>query len=211
MHIVFSIPDVTTDPIRPDRILRLVIQNVGPTNFQDLAILNNLIRLSENAASEYTQGTISIREFWEQTNLLNMRAATNSATQFEACVTSVFRAMNHIRAIRKRSHILSKSKRMLPSSLSIYTPALHDQVRKLRNEIQHSDESILKGKIVQSQFYLALATGTDVPTPDGNSVQTIDRVEIGALEISFATLSRAIQELRSCCEALAEGEYGPST
>jgi hypothetical protein len=56
MRISIDIPDVRVGAIRPHRLLKRIFTAGGPVGYANIALLENLIRLTENAAYEFMQG-----------------------------------------------------------------------------------------------------------------------------------------------------------
>lgn len=210
MIVEVDIPDVSAETIGRHRILRKIGFNAGPPTHAEYALLESLIRLTENAAFEYMQGKAAILRIWnrEDDSSMEISAVFRAASHFETCLSDTHRALNHVANIRKRHDVLVKSRKKLPSSMNIYSRAQCDQIRKVRNTIQHKEKELLNGRIAEFEPFALHATGDKVPTADDNVLKTIDRLKIGKKCIYFSTIAQTIEELREFSEALVVGEYG---
>lgn len=210
MRISIDIPDVRVGAIRPHRLLKRIFTAGGPVGYANIALLENLIRLTENAAYEFMQGKELLLQFWSEDDRTGVAigVALQASSHFETCLSDTHRALNHIVAMRKRPNVLPGSKHTLPRDLSIYKGALRDRIREIRSAIQHKEDKLLKRLISEGEPFIARADGDEVPTEDNNTLKTIDRIELGQHRIEFATLANAIEELRMCAEILVDAEYG---
>jgi hypothetical protein len=211
MIVDIDIQDVPVGTVRPHRLLHRFFMGGGPAGYANFALLENLIRLTENAAFEFMQGKAAVLRLWsdKDRSSVDIGSALQASTHFEACLSDTHRALNHIIAARSRCDVLPASRHKLPPGLSIYKGTLRDQIREMRSAIQHKEDRILKGRISQGEPFAAHATGDEVPTADNNTLKTINRIELGPHRIEFTTLAGIITELRTCAEILVDAEYGP--
>lgn len=209
MRISIDIPDVQVGAIRSHRLLQRMFTKGGPVGYANVALLENLIRLTEHAGYELMQGKGLILQLWSEEDRTSVAigAAFQASSHFEACVSDTHRALNHIVAVRKRREVLPRSRDKLPPNLSIYKGALRDSIREIRSAIQHKEERILRGLIAEGEPFIARADGDEVPTEDNNTLKTINRIELGPHRIEFAILAKTIEELRMCAEILVDAEY----
>lgn len=208
MKVEFNIPELDDSGIRSGRILQRIFRAEGPKNYQDNAVLENLVRLTHHAAVEYNLGREGTHKYWNPSGAtLHMGAIHRATTHFETCVTNVHRAIRFLQVIRQNEQILPNARGNLPIALGIYGEDLQTKIRNFRHAIQHQEERLLKGNIAEGEIFMTLPTGDEV-TVENQSVLTVDRLELGKEQLKFSDLAQCITDLRACASAVIGAEYG---
>jgi hypothetical protein len=90
------------------------------------------------------------------------------------------------------------------------TDAVGDRFRQVRNEIHHMEEMVINKKLQPGQPFSLKADGPEVPHPSepNQTIHTIDRLVIGAREITFTELAEWLREMVMTAQKSAD--FAPS-
>tara|TARA_B100000614_G_scaffold257246_2_gene277146 strand:- start:121 stop:699 length:579 start_codon:yes stop_codon:yes gene_type:complete len=189
--------------------MRRLFLGERPSAYTKFSLIESMIRIIEHASFEYMQGKYVSENLWmdEDRRFINLHAHLYASSCFENCIGDVHRTICHVNSIRGRQTIFPEARNILPRSLPIYKASLRDQIRDLRRLIQHKEDRILVGEIVEGEAFMANLTGPEILTSDNNTLKILDRIELGAHSIRCATLSQALIQLRECADVLVIHEY----
>ncbi len=206
MKVAISIPDVDIKPIMPIRHAMKFFAGKGPKNYLDTAMLENLARLAEHTAMEFTLGKECTVKFWRGDAAPDISIIARAGSHFENSITGIHRGLLHLMTIRRRKQILTQSSTSLPKNLFIHRDSTRNKIRSLRNGIQHLDKAVLKGEMPEGEPFFPIAVGKEVPSGI-NTLKTLDQLQIGAETIKFSDLACWINELKDCARQLVGAEY----
>jgi hypothetical protein len=79
---------------------------------------------------------------------------------------------------------------------------------RIRHAIQHLDEQVLDGRVPENTPFALMATGKEAPIAEepGQTLKTIDGIQIGNLEIRFSELCALLVEMGQYAERLCKFE-----
>lgn len=188
----------------------MFIQTVS-TRYQVNALASTYVRLVEAAITEYNLGIVKLREFWNTHTSINLGAMHRSMSHFESCLSNMYRATNCYRKLRRNRDQDPLSVALNSDRPSFATDPIADKFRLMRHEIHHLEELVMDGRIQEGQPFALKPDGPDVshPTEANQTVKTIDRLVIGAREVSFVELAAWLREMASVAERIAQ--FGPNS
>ena len=212
MYVEFDAPDLT--PYEQSLLSywakTLFIGSISQ-NYQISALAGTFVRQVEAAIAEYNLAQVKLREFWGTHSSLNLSAMHRSMSHFEACLSSMYRAANSFRKLRRHPsrdplciHVNSDRPRFA-------TDAVGDRFRQMRHEIHHMEELVIDGRLQEGQPYALKPDGPEVPhsTEANQTIKTIDRLVIGAREVTFRELAEWLTEMVETAEKISD--FAPSS
>jgi hypothetical protein len=183
-----EIPEVPTQTIQASRIAKRLFLGDGPADYVDHALLENMVRLTENASHEYMRGREATIHVWsgKPRGSIPIGHAFRASMHFETCLSDIHRAIKHFDVVRKRCYEKSKLKYRLPSNLNIDESSFRDCIQKMRNTNQHKEEKLLCGKLAPGEPFAASSEDDEVQMQDsGNITKIINRIALGIDRIDF--------------------------
>jgi hypothetical protein len=188
----------------------MFIQPVS-TRYQVNALASTYVRLVEAALTEYSLGTVKLREFWSTHTSINLGAMHRSMSHFESCISNMYRATNCFRKLRRNRDQDPLSVALNQDKPSFATDAITDRFRIVRNEIHHLEELVMDGRLQEGQPFGLKPDGPETPHPTEaqQTIKTIDRLVIGAREVRFVELAAWLREMATVAEKIAA--FGPSS
>ncbi|WP_345610430.1 hypothetical protein [Pseudonocardia adelaidensis] len=157
----------------------LVGRSQVPTDYPNRGCWMNLVRLTDKALVEYNLASQSLNTWIERKNQGVFSALFKGIDHFENCVVSTHRAILMTDRLRATG-VLRRAPRA--------TDRQRDQLRKIRNHIEHTDEKVSDGRIRPPEpFFL---------TPG----QT--RIELGPARLSYRDLASCITKLYRSVEVI---------
>jgi hypothetical protein len=129
---------------------------------------------------------------------------TMASAYFEACLTNMHRAVRCMIKIRSRPDVPADLKSLIPKKPRFTEPRVADRIRDVRDAAQHLEEQVLKGTVPEKTPFMIIAVGQETPVPEepGQTLKTIDRLQIGTYEIKFSELCAWLQEMGECAEKI---------
>ena len=177
-----------------------------PTTYQVRAVVTTYIRLVESAMVQYRQAREFVYAFWNHGGSLNIGATNLASSHFEACLTNMHRAGRCLVQIRRRTDVPQDIKALFPTKPRFIEDRVAERVRNMRDATQHTLEQVQDGTIPENTPFMIHATGHEQPIPEepGQTLKTIDRLQIGHSEIRFDELTRWLLEMAECAQRLAD-------
>lgn len=120
-----------------------------------------------------------------------------SSAHFEMLITDMHRAINCARGLRRKTSKPDYIKDFFGTKPDFVTDKVADRIRNMRNAIQHLDNEIINGTLAEGASHAIVASGNEVPKPDepGQSIKTINRLEIADCKITFRELRDWLSEM----------------
>jgi hypothetical protein len=189
MQLVFNIPDLSDLSSRSISLaMRRFFTSSGPKGGEAYALVMNFVRLVDLAVSEYKSGRLAILEFANSNEELRLGSAIRSSAHFEVCIDALKRAINHLKAIRGNPTVPQDLKGLLPRGINLISGEVESKVTQMRHAIQHLEERIQKGEIIEGQS-LALQP-------------TRDDLQLGPLNLRYVELAGWITEAHTLSATL---------
>ncbi len=208
MYVHFDLPPIGRVPGELHSYwLHTFFIRAASERFEIKALANTYVRLVGAAVEEYKSGSVHLREFWgpDRTEL-RLGAMHRAISHFESCIFSANRAINCFRRLRgdKRHDPLAIALRR--HRFEFAGDAVADRIRDMRNEIHHLENSVMNGTVGEEHNFALRPTGPEVPhaTEAGQTVLTIDRLEIGAHAILFGELVVWLREMAGVVPKIVE-------
>jgi hypothetical protein len=210
MHVEIRIPELTKYPNGfPEHWLKTLFLDKGPNTYQARALMSTYIRLVEGAYAHYGTARSHVYTFWNTHTGIAIGSVNLSSTYFEDCINCMHRAVLCITGIRGNKQIPADVKKVLSSRPRFATGAVANRIRAMRHAVQHMDERVLQGKIVEGSLFAIAANGPEVPAEElgvGQTRKIIDRLIMGDQEIMFSELSEWLAEMGDCAELISKYE-----
>ncbi|MGB8898802.1 MAG: hypothetical protein WCC90_05960 [Methylocella sp.] len=72
--------------------------------------------------------------------------------------------------------------------------------------MQHLEEKVLDGTVPEKTPFMIQAVGPETPIPEepGQTLKTIDRLQIGSYEIKFSELCAWLMEMGECADKISK-------
>jgi hypothetical protein len=191
MELKYNIPDLSSlKPFSATYMANYFFTGVGPKGREAYGLVMNFIRLVDLAIFEYENGRIALCQFATPSNATLIGLFIKASAHFEVCVSTLIRSMNHLMKMRGERKISQPLKDLLPRTLrGRKVERVRDEVKVLRDAIQHLEEKILKGE-----------------TPTGKPIALMpceDCIELGGYKISYSHLAEWLRELHGCARKLS--------
>jgi hypothetical protein len=167
------------------------------TRFEINALTSTYFRLVSAAVVEYDEGSKRLREFWSSNRAVNLGAMHRSTSHFESCIFNMNRAINCYRRLRGDKLHDPIAVALRQEKVSFARDVVAGQIREMRNEIHHLEDSLLSGKIEEGQNTVLRADGPETPHPseENQTNKTIDRLVVSSHEILFRDLVQWLTEM----------------
>jgi hypothetical protein len=209
MRIQLEIPELTEFSNGfPSHWVNIIFTRNRPDTYQIHAIVTTYVRLVEAAMAEYRQGRLLVHAFWNHHGSLQMSAHNMAAAYFEACLTNMHRAVQCMIKIRGRRDVPEDLKSLIPKKPRFTEDRIASRIRDVRHAVQHLEEQVLDGTVPERTPFMIQAVGPEAPIPEepGQTLKTIDRLQIGSFEITFSELCSWLREMGQCAEAISRYE-----
>lgn len=208
MYVEIDVPEL---PEYPRRLIafwtRLLMQPIS-ADYRIHVLAATYMRLVEAACVELQLGVAKLRELWGTGDGFNLGGMLRSTAHFETCLSVMHRAIRCYRALHRRNDPLAT---MLSAAKPRFvSDAVVEDLRQVRDAIQHIEEKVINGKLKQGQPMILRATGDDRPhkTEPNQTVLRIDRLVIGDRAVTFAALQEILSEMVLCAEKIAAYDAG---
>ena len=171
-------------------------------------LTRNFVRLADLAIEEYENGRINVGDYWEDdSRFFPVGPAIRASGHFETCIAAAHRAVLHLGAARDYRGTLPPGLRpLLPARAEVLSGGGDDDLRLMRQAIQHAEDRLLGASIPPFQAEEAAilnVTGVERQRA-GTEVRMIDRLELGGHRILLADLAAWLRELHGYAQAVAE-------
>jgi hypothetical protein len=145
----------------------------GPaiTTYPDVALWHGLVRLTDKSVNEYESARQAVAQ-WETGTAGDLAPLFLAIDNFENCITSTHRGVLYAKGLRALGR---------GSSALLPTAKQYDDLRLMRNRIEHCDERLITGKIRQGQ--------SSILNPKAH------RLELGERRITYRDLASVIAKL----------------
>lgn len=198
MYVHFDLPAAPSLPVAFGNYWAqsLFIRSAS-ARFEINALASTYVRLVSAAVVEYDEGSKRLRDFWSTHHAINLGAIHRSTSHFESCIFNMNRAINCYRRLRGDKLHDPVAIALRQERVSFSQDEAADQIREMRNEIHHLEDSLLSGKITEGQNTALRADGPETPHPSekNQTIKTIDHLVIGSHEISFRDLVQWLTEM----------------
>lgn len=163
------------------------------------SLVSTYVRLVESAGLEYRMGEQQIRFFWSPSSNLNLSAFHKAVSHYEVCIVNTHRAIRCFRRLRKNTDTPSFIRDAIKDAKPRFaSDSIARPIMDMRDSIQHTDDDILDSDKMPdgSKFWLH-ANGDEIPVLNepGQTIKTIDRLEIGAGKVYFSDLVAILDEM----------------
>lgn len=156
----------------------------GPENSSQYTLVSNYIRLVDLAISEYQEGRERVFSYWQHNGSLVLGAMISATGYFESCLSNIQRALYLLEKIRRHRNLPSDLKDKIPKGLKTFRGRTNNDIRQMRNIIQHFRK---KDK------------GVDQPSLEESLTLSLklysDRLVLGDNLITYQVLSEGLKEL----------------
>lgn len=208
MYVLFNVPDIEArNSGFPKFWLRtLFVTRVSPV-FEVNALSIMYVRLVEAAILEYSMGRRALLEFWGTHTAIALGAMHQSVSHFESCLSSAHRAKNIFSRLRRHAELGELSSVLNDPKPNFTSGGFADKLRNMRNEIHHTEETLLEGELGAGNPFMLKADGPETPHPtEANQTnKMIDRLVIGSRKLLFTELAQALVEMADYCDKIASG------
>ncbi len=207
MYIEFDVQDINEYQNGfPGYWLQKILRNPVSKTHQISSLITTYIRLVEAALVEYRLGAQKLKEFFNTHSAINFGAMNRSVSHYESCLSDMHRATKCFTRLRRNRDLPDGLRRVLNEQRPRFVADhVSDQLRSFRNEIHHTEEHLMDGKIPQGQPIAVKPDGPEVPHPTeaNQTVKTIDRLVIGQLELKFSDLAVWLGEMGRFVEKIS--------
>lgn len=144
-------------------------------------LVTAFMRTAETALREYEYGRLLISQFFQGPRPPNTIpiGQLNAGTAFlEGCITNMHRATECLKKLRGHPDVPDTLKALLPAPLAFVKARAADQVRAMRNEVQHFERRILSGTQPEGTKLFLTIDGPQ-RTEGDDTIKAYDRLAIG--------------------------------
>lgn len=179
--------------------------------YQVNALASTYVRLVEAAIVEYNLAQVRLKDYWGAHSSINLSAMHRSMSHFENCLSSMYRAANTFRKLRRHPSRDPLCVHINTARPNFATDAIGDRFRQMRHEIHHMEELVVDGRLQPGQSFALNPAGPEAPHPteQNQTIKTIDRLVIGAREVKFTELAEWLREMVATGQKIAD--FAPST
>jgi hypothetical protein len=192
----------------PAHWMNIIFTRNRPDTYQVHTIITTYVRLVEAAMAEYRQARLFVHAFWNHHGSLQIGAHNMAGAYFEACLTNMHRAVRCLIKIRSRRDVPEDLKRLIPEKPRFTEDRIASRIRDVRDAVQHLEDQVLDGTVPEKTPFMIQAVGSETPILEepGQSLKTIDRLQIGSFEIMFSELCSWLKEMGQYAELISRYE-----
>lgn len=163
--------------------LNAMFRGAGPVNRHARSLWTNYVRLVDQLVWEYNAARVALQEYIDTPNT-TLSPLFRAIAHMETHINTMRRAILFARRMRghKESPQIDK--------LAVLSGDAGDKLVKLRNAVEHLENSILNGELAEGD-------------PTTLLVQS-DRVELRGIEISYVDLADWTRQLHSLSDQLVD-------
>jgi hypothetical protein len=174
----------------------------GLGSYPEAAIKTNFIRLVDSAIDEYEEARRLTSIYWAPSNVVRIGSWTVSSSHFETCLTNAHRAIGHMEALLQAG-AASDVANAIKSPPLFMEPTVIKKMNLIRNQIQHVEENVLRGKIIRpGTNFFPVADGPDQDRGT-ETFKVIDRIKIGTIDLMFSDLCPWLRDMARCAGIIA--------
>jgi hypothetical protein len=151
MELNFNIPDISQWKPNSTTLAAKYIIGDRLKDHQARALITNFVRLVDLAVDEYTLGREAILEFVTDKESFRVSRVIRASSHYEVCISTVKRAIDHLKAIRSHPRVPQKLKDLLPRSISVLSGPVEGQVTDMRDAVLHLEGKIKRGEIQEGE------------------------------------------------------------
>jgi hypothetical protein len=189
MALEFDIPELPAyRPVAGRFLLFRVFGAGGPKAPLIYGLVMNLVRLTDLAVREYSEGRRTILEFASSSEELRIGSAIRSSAHFEVSIDALKRVINFIKAIRSHKDAPQSLKDLFPRNLKLLTGDAESKITDLRDAIQHLEGQVQRGNIAEGQSFALQAMN--------------DRLELGGFCVTYVELAGWLNEAYDLAESV---------
>jgi hypothetical protein len=192
MYVSINIPEINTYTRGfPDFWLKTLFISGVSKHYQVNALTTMYVRLVEAALVEYSLGHSMIKEFWSTHTAIALGAMHRSVSHFESCLSNMHRAQKCFTRLRRHPDLGELSQALNEPRPEFIHARIADQLRSIRNEVHHTEEMLMDGRVAEGMPLMLRADGPETPHPtEANQTnKSIDRLIVGGRELLFFDLS----------------------
>jgi hypothetical protein len=189
----------------PGHWVNVMLMGNHPGNYTVHSITTSYVRYVEAALQTYRSGRSHTYEYWKESEDVKISAYNMAITDFETCITNMHRAARCIKALFSRPDVPENLKALISPKPHFCTARVADQLRMVRDMIQHVEGMVNDGTIPENTPFYLRAYGPEVPVEGqpGQTILTLNRLEVGDVKINFKDLCRWLREMGECAERIA--------
>jgi hypothetical protein len=206
MYISFDIPEVNrhSKDFAGFWLKAMFISPVSP-NLQVRALCTTYMRLVEAALLEYAMGHEALLQFWNTHTSIALGAMHQSISHFEHCLSDTHRARKIFSRLRRHREAGDLGRLLNNPHPNFTRSEFGNKLRDIRNEIHHTEEVLMDGRLGEGDPLMLRANGPEMPHPtEANQTnKLIDRLVVGSRELLFSELSEALNEMGQYCEKIS--------
>lgn len=204
-----EMPELTEFPNDfPGHWMNILFTKTRPDTYQIHALTTTYVRLVEAAMEDYRLARGLVDEVWvhRDPSSIPIGAHNRASAYLEACLTNMHRAVRCMNKIRNRPDVPSDLKSLIPQRVRFTEPLIADRIRDVRDAVHHLEEKVLKGRVPEQTPFMVQAVGPETPVREepGQTLKTIDRLQIGSHEIKFLELYAWLLEMGECAEKISK-------
>ncbi len=202
MYIVYDMPPIDRFAGGfPEFWMRTMFFGPVSPNPQVHGLAFMFVRLVEAALVEYALGRQTLMQYYSTNNAIAIGAISRSISHFETCLTNAHRARQVFIRLRKHPDNGALRAALNEPRPQFVRAVFGDRLRGIRNEIHHTEESLMGGELGIGDPLMLQADGPEVDHPSevGQTNKTIDRLRVGTREITFVQLAEALHEMGEAC------------
>jgi len=169
--------------------LNRFLRGGGPKDHVSYALTINFVRELDLAIHAYNEARKAIIEFPKDRQTLQFGLFILASGYFEQCIDLIRKAVLCLKAIKSHKDVPLDLKRQIQRGLKVLSGGAEKKCTEMRHAIQHLEEKIQKGEIVQGQS-LSLF-------PKEKSI------ELGNCEITYVEIFEWLGELNEVSELFA--------
>jgi hypothetical protein len=207
MYMSIEIPEFDKYPkCFPDFWFKAIFVGTISKNFQVNALASTYVRLVEASIIEYRLGTSKLKEFWDTHDSFNLSAMHRSIAHFESCLSDVQRATNCYKRLRRNKDQEPLSLALNKDRAVFAADAASNQIRHMRNEIHHLDESLIEGRLLEGQWIALRPDGPERPHPTEaqQTIKSTDCLALAGHELLFSDLTNWLKEMAHVVDNIAK-------
>jgi hypothetical protein len=170
------------------------------------AYVTTYMRLVESCLSEYRAADLKLQDFWVESSSFKLSLAHTAISHFETCITNAQRAIRCFNKFRASQYLHATVQIELKGHAhTFHTDKVAKRLRDIRDTIHHFDRAIEKREVAYGEPFTLQPTGPDVPVEGepGQTIKTIDRLQIGPHELLLADLAKWLTEMGECAEIIS--------
>ena len=171
-------------------------------------LASTYVRLVFSAVDDYKEATAQLRDYFGSNKTINISSYYRCISRFESCVTNMHRAIMAFTRFRRHRELPNSLRDSIKNNKpSFVSDSISDQLRNVRNEIQHIEEALATGDIAEDLPFFISPDGDEIPFDDGanknQTKKTINRLRFRDKVLPFKDLSFWLNEMIAHTEIIA--------